>query len=130
MSIATNTPARRSLQTGLNAYNKLQPSDTAILDMLVEYTASEGVKELQKEASKLSVIKQDTETDQELLALIIFGCKVLKSPGLYHGRRRWLNKEIRLLRELQEDRGPEGRRKDFLDAVKTSHRMWIMQLIS
>jgi hypothetical protein len=48
--------------------------------MLVEYTASEGVKELQKEASKLSVIKQDTETDQELLALIIFGCKVLKSP--------------------------------------------------
>jgi restriction endonuclease len=102
----------------------------AILDMLVKYTASEGVKELQKEASKLSVIKQDTKTDQELLALIIFGCKVLKSLGLYYGRRCWLNKEICLLRELQEDRGPKGRRKDFLNAVKTSHRMWIIQLIS
>ncbi|KAI6763860.1 hypothetical protein HG530_007649 [Fusarium avenaceum] len=66
MSIATNTP-RRSLQTCLDVYNKLQPSKKTILDMLDEYTAPKGLKELQREASKLSTIKQDTETDKELL---------------------------------------------------------------
>jgi hypothetical protein len=88
------------------------------MTVLHENTIPEDRKGLRREASKLSAIRYDTETNEELLGLVIFGCKVLPAPSLYPSKRRWLDAEIRLLRELQEDGGPRSIRKDFLDALK------------
>ncbi|SPJ73888.1 uncharacterized protein FTOL_03618 [Fusarium torulosum] len=62
--------SRRRLHTSLRAYERLmQPSNKAIVTVLQENTVPEDRKGLRREASKLSAIKQDTETDEDLLAI-------------------------------------------------------------
>lgn len=46
----------------------MQPSNEDIMTVLHENTVSKDRKELQRETSKLSAIKKDTKTDEELLA--------------------------------------------------------------
>jgi ATP-dependent Lon protease len=59
ISITANTPTRRSLQTRLDTYKRIQPNDEAIVTILHKYTTPKGLKELQREASKLSAIKRE-----------------------------------------------------------------------
>jgi hypothetical protein len=47
----------------------MQPSNEAIVAVLQENTVPEDRKGLRREASKLSTIKHDTETYEELLAI-------------------------------------------------------------
>ncbi|KAF4985912.1 hypothetical protein FGRMN_11059, partial [Fusarium graminum] len=121
---------RRCLYERLAAYeNSMQPLSRDIQRALNEGIDDHDRRFLANEARRLSNIRMGTVVDDEVLSLVIFGCMVLRLSGLYPSRRRWLDRELQAL-ELLQSQGPSGERNRFLDALKTSHRLWIMQLVN